>query len=335
MIPYRGFLPVKGAQELAWRNTVIPREFPKNRAWADKRLGRNTKLKEKVILITGATNGIGLAAARDLARMGAQVIGVGRSPERCEKVQGEIRNLTGNDQVNFLCADLSSQADVRALAEMVRSRTDRLHVLINNAGVFIARREVSVDGIEKTFALNHLGHFLLTNLLFDLLKAGGTPDDPARIINVASEAEKGGKLDEAVLLGQTKYQGFQAYASSKLCNIVFTYELDRRRNGASVVANALHPGLVATNFGLDNFKGLLTPVADLYRKVSLRFVRSPEKGADTIVWLASAPETAQFRGLYFYDRKPIRSLPESYDLDAGRKLWELSERLTGLNQESR
>lgn len=289
------------------------------------------EIEGKVVLITGATNGIGLAAAQELACRGAAVIGVGRNVERCQKIQAEIRSRSANGRVELWVADLSSLKEVRLLADRVRSRTDQLHVLINNAGAYFARREKSVDGFEKTFALNHLSPFLLTSLLLDLLQKSGTSNEPARIINVASEAEKGGTLNEDVLLDRGKYRGFQAYASSKLCNIVFTYELTRRLEGANVVVNALHPGLVATNFGMDNFQGVLKPFASLYRLLASRFGRSPEQGADTLVWLASAPETAQFKGQYFYNRKPIRSIPDSYDPAAGRKLWELSKQLTSLD----
>jgi NAD(P)-dependent dehydrogenase (short-subunit alcohol dehydrogenase family) len=284
----------------------------------------------KIVLVTGATNGIGLVAAPQLAGMGARVIGVCRSAERGEQAEKDIRAQTGNPKVDYLCADLSSQKEVRALADEVRLRTDRLHILINNAGAFFMDRQESVDGIEMTFALNHLSYFLLTNLLFDLLQAGGSPGDPARIINTASAAERGGTLDETVLLGKAKFNGWKAYSSSKLCNITFTYELDRRRDGQAIVANALHPGFVASNFAMNNFKGLLSPVKALYRGVSRFVARSPEQGADTIVWLASSPEAAQLSGQYFQDRKPIRSQELSYDVQAAQRLWELSENLTGL-----
>lgn len=281
----------------------------------------------KVVLITGATNGIGLAAARQLAGMGAQVYGVCRNAERCEWAEKSIRAETDNQAVTYLCADLSSMADVRAVADEFRQNSERLDVLVNNAGAFFARREISVDGFEMSFALNHLNYFLLTSLLLDRLVASGTSEDPSRIVVVASEAQAGGSLDEDVLLGKTKYQGFQAYASSKLCNVTFTYELARRLEGKPVIANALHPGFVATRFAMNNFTGVLRPLGALYQALAKLFVRSPEQGADTVVWLASAPEAAQFNGKYFQDRKPIQSKSISYDLEAARRLWELSERL--------
>jgi NAD(P)-dependent dehydrogenase (short-subunit alcohol dehydrogenase family) len=289
-------------------------------------------MQSKIVLVTGATNGIGLATARELAGMGARIFGVCRAAERCAWAESTIRSETNNQNVKYFCADLSSMADVRALAAEFCQHSDRLDVLVNNAGAFFARRETSADGFEMTFALNHLSYFLLTSLLLDLLTASGQPGDPARVVVVASEAQAGGTLDEDVLLGKTRYQGFQAYASSKLCNIVFTYELARRLHEQPVVANVLHPGFVATGFALNNFPGILRPFGAVYQALAKLFVRSPEQGADTAVWLASDPETAQHNGKYFKDRKPIRSQVASYDLDAARRLWELSERLTSVVQ---
>ena len=289
-------------------------------------------MEGKVVVVTGATNGIGLVVARELARLGARVLGVCRDAERCSRTEAMIRQETQNQQVEYLCADLSLMEQVRILAAEIRSRTQRLHVLVNNAGAYFARRQVTSEGLEKTFALNHLNYFLLTHLLLDLLQSDGSPNNPARIVNVASEAQRGGKLDEKVLLAQGKYKGFQAYASSKLCNIVFTYELSRRLANDPVNVNVMHPGYVATNFAMDNFSGKVQPVTALYRKVSRLVARSPEQGADTVIWLASSPETAFETGQYWHDRKAIRSQAVSYDWDAARRLWELSERLCGLNE---
>ena len=289
-------------------------------------------MKGKVVVVTGATNGIGLVVARELAKLGARVLGVCRDAERCSRAEAMIRQETQNQQVEYLCADLSLMEQVRLLAADIRERTDQLHVLVNNAGAYFARRQTTSEGLEKTFALNHLNYFLLTHLLLDLLKASGSAQDPARIVNVASEAQRGGKLDEKVLLAQGKYKGFQAYASSKLSNIVFTYELSRRLADDPVNVNVMHPGYVATNFALDNFSGKAKPVRSLYRKVSRLFARSPEQGADTVIWLANSPETAFETGQYWFDRKAIRSQAISYDWEAARRLWELSERLCGLQE---
>ena len=287
-------------------------------------------MQSKTVLVTGATSGIGLVTARELARMGARVFAACRDVDRCNNAQESIRNQTGNQQVEYLCADLSSVQGTRTLADELMARTDHLDVLVNNAGAFFYRLERSEDGYEMTFALNHLSYFLLTNLLLDLLKASGTPESPARVVSVSSAAQSSGTLYEAVLLGEAPYRGFQSYSASKLCNVVFTYELARRLQGQPVTANTLHPGLVATNFAMNNFNGILKPFAALYRKLSPLFVRTPEKGAETSIWLASAPEAAQYTGVYFVDCKPARTNPLSYDLEAAARLWEMSERMTGL-----
>ena len=199
-------------------------------------------MEGKVCLVTGATAGIGLVTALELARQGARVIGVGRSPERCAEAARQIREQTGTSAVEFLVADLSSQAEVRRLADQVKAATGRLDVLVNNAGLIRLEREVTVDGLEMTFALNHLAYFLLTNLLLDTLKAS----TPARIVSVASAAHQGCKINFDDLQGETKYSPWRAYQQSKLANILFTRELARRLEGTGVTANALHPGYVRT-----------------------------------------------------------------------------------------
>ena len=247
---------------------------------------QSLSLQGKVALITGATNGIGLSTARELARLGATTIIVGRSPEKAERVVAAIRAETASESVHKAIADLSSQADIRELAAQFLARYDRLDILVNNAGAIYNVRQQSVDGIEMTFALNHLNYFLLTNLLVDRLKASA----PARIINVSSGAHqfaRGGMHWHDLELRQG-YGSMKAYGQSKLANILFTRELARRLEGTGVTANVMHPGFVATGFGRNN-SGLL----DLFYQIVAPFIRTPDKGAETVIWLASAPYSVQ------------------------------------------
>lgn len=278
-------------------------------------------MEGKVCLVTGATRGIGRVAAGELARMGATVLVTARDPGRGRDTAEEIRRDTGRE-VAVLEADLASQASVRRLAEEVRRRTDRLHVLLNNAGAIYTERRLSPEGHELTLALNHLGYFLLTNLLLDLLRNGA----PSRVVSVASEAHRGGRIDWDDLQCERRYgSGWKAYGQSKLANILFTRELARRIQGSGVTANCLHPGVVATGFGHNN-RGIFGTLVKLAAPLFL----SAAKGADTAVWLASAPEVASVSGEYFARRKPIRSTRAAEDVEAARRLWEVSERLTGL-----
>ncbi|MFZ6019169.1 MAG: SDR family NAD(P)-dependent oxidoreductase, partial [Chloroflexota bacterium] len=202
----------------------------------------------KKVLITGGTDGIGKVTALELAKRGAHVIIIGRNPQKTEQTVREIREQSDNPRVDFLIADLSEQEQVRRVAAEYRHRYDQLHVLINNAGAFFAKRELTADGLEKTFALNHLAYFLLTHLLLDLL----TKSAPARIINVSSAAHFGGKINFDDLNAEKSYSGWGAYSNSKLMNVLFTYELARRLQGSGVTVNCLHPGFVATQFGKNN-----------------------------------------------------------------------------------
>ncbi len=210
-------------------------------------MSKGNIMNGKICLVTGGTNGIGKSTALELARMGATVIVVGRDAQKTSHVLEEIRAASGNQNVNSLLADLSSQQEVRGLADQFKSKYSRLHVLINNAGGFFMRRQIRVDGIEMTFALNHLASFLLTNLLLDTIKASA----PARIINVSSNAHTSGKIEFDNLQGEREY-GPRAYDNSKLANILFTMELARRLEGTGVTVNALHPGFVATGFAKNN-----------------------------------------------------------------------------------
>jgi retinol dehydrogenase 12 len=274
----------------------------------------------KTCLVTGATSGIGEVAARELAGLGARVIVVGRSPERCTATLEGIRRETGSARVESIVADLSSQAEVRRLAGEVRGRCDRLDVLLNNAGgMFLDRRE-SPDGIELTLALNHLSYFLLTNELLPLIKASA----PARIVNVASDAHKGASIDFDDIQGRRRYAGWRAYQQSKLANILFTYELARWLEGSGVTANTLHPGFVRTRFFAD-FTGWIGLITKLGAKL---VAIDPEEGAKTSVYLASSPEVAGVTGQYFVKCRPARSSPQSHDRVAAERLWQVSEELT-------
>jgi NAD(P)-dependent dehydrogenase (short-subunit alcohol dehydrogenase family) len=230
-----------------------------------------------------------------------------------------VKAETGNPEVELLVADLSSQQSIRGLAAEYARRHDRLHVLVNNAGALFPRRELTVDGLERTFALNHLGYFMLTRLLLDLLLASA----PARIVNVASAAHARGRIDFDDLQSESHYGGLTAYRASKLENLYFTYELARRLHGSGVTVNAVHPGTVATHFGLDQ-PGWFREVKRLIRP----FLRTPPEGADTVIYLATAREVEGVSGLYFVDRRPGRSSPRSHDAGAQARLWALSEELT-------
>jgi NAD(P)-dependent dehydrogenase (short-subunit alcohol dehydrogenase family) len=279
-------------------------------------------MQGKICLITGGTNGIGKATAQALAQMGATVVIVGRSAQKTRQVVDEIRSTTGNKNVGSLLADLSSQHEVRRLASDFKSRYSQLHVLLNNAGATFTTRQLSVDGIEMTFALNHLAYFLLTNLLLDTMKASA----PARIINVSSDAHSGGKIDFENLQGERSYSSFGPYGNSKLANILFTTELARRLEGTGVTVNALHPGLTSTGFGKNN-PGLLMKIMGVVMPL---IGRSPEKGARTSVYLASSPEVQDITAKYFVDCKVTQPAPQAADSAVARKLWDVSAEMVHL-----
>ena len=285
------------------------------------------RLDNKICMVTGATSGIGLVTARRLAERGASVVLVGRDPERGEAALATIRKSAPDATLDVLYANLANQADVRKLAEETQTRYPRLDVLLNNAGGMFGGRQLSADGIEMTFALNHLNYFLLTNLLLPTLRA--TPD--ARIVNVASRAHKGVELQFDDLQNQRRYVGWLAYKRSKLANLLFTYELARRladNNGANangLTVNALHPGFVATNIGARH--GFIPSI--LWRAASLAAI-DVEQGADTSVYLASSPEVEGITGRYYSKCKPVTSSAASYDREAARRLWEISAEMTGL-----
>jgi NAD(P)-dependent dehydrogenase (short-subunit alcohol dehydrogenase family) len=280
----------------------------------------NNSLEGKTCMVTGATSGIGQATALGLARLGARVVVVGRNPEKCTRIVKDIRQQSGNQNVDCLLADLSDQAQIHKLALEFQESYPHLHVLVNNAGGFFLRRQESIDGLEMTFALNHLNYFLLTGLLIKVLKGSA----PARIVNVSSESHRKARLDFSDLQMKRNYRPMQAYGRSKLANILFTRELARRLEGSGVTANALHPGFVATNIGGNN--GLLARL--VMPLIHLRAI-SPQKGAETSIYLASSLEIANVSGEYFIRRKSVRAGEAAYDDQAALQLWNASQEMTG------
>ena len=272
----------------------------------------------KRVLVTGGSSGIGKDTALGLANMGAEVIIVGRDLLRTEKTVNEIKEKTNNTNVSYLLADLASQQSIRHLAETFKQRYSQLHILLNNAGGIYMQRQLTEDGYEMTFAVNHLAYFLLTQLLLDTLKA----TSHSRIINVSSDAHYRGKIDFTNLMGEKSYIGWHAYSHSKLANVLFTYELARRLKGTGVTANCLHPGVIASNFGKNNVLfGFLV-------KVVSPFLASTEKGAETSIYLASSSEVEGVTGKYYDKKAPTHSSGASYNATVAQKLWEVSEQMT-------
>ena len=274
----------------------------------------------RTVLVTGGTAGIGKATALGLATMGAHVAIVGRDRGRTEAAAGEIR-AAGGSQVDTLVADLSAQSEVRRLADEVLQRLARIDVLVNNVGGYWNTLHVTIDGLERTFAVNHLAPFLLTNLLLDRLKHSA----PARVVTVSSHAHAEGRIDFDDLQGEQSYSGARAYNQSKLANVLFTYELARKLQASSVTANALHPGVVNTSFGAEDPAG----VQRLFVPFMRPFMKTPAQGAATSIHLASAPDLEQVTGRYFANSKPKRSSQRSYDQVTAARLWQVSADLVG------
>lgn len=277
----------------------------------------------RVCVVTGANSGIGKEVVRGLARQDATVVLACRSPERGEAARQEIEADSGNRKLAVMELDLARQPSVRAFVAAFTARYPRLHVLVNNAGVFAAKRVLTVEGLESTFAVNHVSHFLLTNLLLPTLRASA----PSRIVNVSSEANQAGTIDFADLT-LARWSGFRAYTQSKLANVLFTVELARRLRGTGVTANAVHPGGVRTNWskgsGAMRFGMLL----------AWPFLIPPEKGADTVVYLASSREVEGISGKYFIRRKTAEPNPVANDAALAQRLWEVSESLAGLRTDA-
>lgn len=281
-------------------------------------------LSGKTILVTGATSGIGCEAAIAFAAAGACTVIVGRNPDKTDAVLAEIKGRSGSDTVEALLCDFSSQTAIRRLAQTVLDRYSRLDVLVNNAGGVHARRTLTEDGIETTFAVNHLGYFLLTRLLLDRLVASA----PARIVNVASTVHYRGTLDFDDLGFEQGYTTMKAYARSKLANVLFTRELAKRLEGRGVTVNALHPGVVATHIW-DGAPSWTQPLFALAKRV---FMTTPAEGAEKIVYLAAYPDVAELSGLYFEKNRPKEPSKLARDDAIAERLWVESERLTGLGK---
>jgi NAD(P)-dependent dehydrogenase (short-subunit alcohol dehydrogenase family) len=284
-------------------------------------------MRDKVIIVTGATNGIGQVCALELARQGATVVLISRSQSRLDTVVSEIKAATGNENLSSIQADLSSIAEIRRAASQFLEQHSRLDVLVNNAGAIFDKRQESADGIEMTLALNHLNYFLLTHLLLDKLKETSTKHSEARIINVASDAhESVSRVNFEDIQRRKSYNGLFVYSESKLMNIMFTHELARRLKGTKVSANVLHPGLVKTGFGRNNL-GIFKTAVSLFQDF---FGISAEKGAETMIFLASSPDVRGITGQYWFKSEPHRASKAAYDEAAQARLWTVSEELLGL-----
>jgi NAD(P)-dependent dehydrogenase (short-subunit alcohol dehydrogenase family) len=282
-----------------------------------KNVNNQTMLDGKTCVVTGANTGIGKETALGLAKLGANVVMVCRDRQRGETAQREIKQKSGNDRVELMICDFAKQNSIQQFAKDFKQQHDRLDVLVNNAAVLLRERSLTEDGVESTFAINHLGYFLVTNLLLDLLRKSA----PSRIVNVSSTAHRYGKLDIAAWVAGKDYSAFGAYANSKLANVLFTYELSRRLEGAGVTANCLHPGGVGTNL----YRGLPKFLQALIKLVTI----SAERGARTSIYLASSSEVEGVTGEYFARRRQQKSSEASQNKEAARSLWEVSTELTG------
>jgi NAD(P)-dependent dehydrogenase (short-subunit alcohol dehydrogenase family) len=283
-----------------------------------------SEMSGRTVVVTGANTGIGFETAAAMAGMGADVVITARDPAKGEAAAARIRERHPRARVEAMELDLARLDDVRRFAKDLEARRERLHVLVNNAGLMLDRRTTTIDGFETTFQVNHLGPFLLTNLLLDRLKASA----PARIVNVSSTAHHGARLDFDDLQSERGYAGMRVYAMTKLCNILFTRELARRLEGTGVTANALHPGTVRTGFGQEGDTGGLWRIA---WAIGRPFFLSPRQGARTSVYLASSPEVEGRSGAYYTRCRPSRTSRAAQDDEAARRLWEISARLAGID----
>jgi NAD(P)-dependent dehydrogenase (short-subunit alcohol dehydrogenase family) len=279
-------------------------------------------MQGKTVVVTGATSGIGEVAAVELARRGARIVFVARNPLRRDRTLARLSVANGKVKHAAYLADLSKLSEMKRVSGEIAAAEPRIDVLINNAGTLFGRRETTPDGLEMTFATNHMAYFVVTNLLLDRLKA--TPG--ARIVSTTSDAHKSGKLDFDDLQSERSFAGFRAYGTSKLCNILFTRELARRLAGANVTANCLHPGFVATGFG-DNNDGLMGFAFAVLKKVA---AITPEDGAKTIIYLASSPDVAGLSGGYYYKGAPATPTAAAQNDTDAKRLWEISAKIAGV-----
>jgi NAD(P)-dependent dehydrogenase (short-subunit alcohol dehydrogenase family) len=283
-------------------------------------------MKGKICMITGANRGIGKITALELAKMGTHIIMVCRDQEKSITVQQEIMEVSGNPDIELYIADLASQSSIRALADRFKEKFTELHILINNAATMTKKWTITKEGIERTFAVNHIAPFLLTNLLLDLLVAGS----PSRIITVSSGMHHRSSIDFSDIQSKKSYGNLKAYSNSKLANILFTYELNLRLQNsghASITANVVHPGFTRTNFGKEGLS--------LLQRIGLQIIHPimavpPLKGAETSIYLASSPDVRKISGQYFVNKEIAQSSELSYDRESQKRLWIISEKMTGL-----
>lgn len=282
---------------------------------------------KRIILVTGATVGIGEATALKLAIGGDHIIVHGRSNESCQAVLQRILAEYPRASLDFLAANFSSLSQVKDMCRTLKERYNRLDVLINNAGAFFMKHQVSEDNVEMTMAVNHLAHFLLTLNILPLLQKSPEP----RIVNVSSNAHHQWSHDNpGKLLNPGKYNSFAAYGNSKLANVLFTYELARRMEGSTITVNALHPGFVVSRIGMNN-GWLISTALKIQQRLNFFKQKTTEEGARTSVYLATSPEVSGISGKYFVDCQPVPSAPASYDRDLARELWDWSSQVTGID----
>jgi retinol dehydrogenase-14 len=303
---------------------VIGLPYPRSVHQSNNTVLTFPRMEGTIVMVTGASDGIGRATALGLAKLGATVVMVCRDLQRGRAAQRSIKSASGNDAVELIIADLASQAAIRRLAADYSRTHTRLDVLVNNAGVNVKQRTVTADGIELNFAVNYLAPFLLTQLLIDTLKANAA----SRVINVASAAEQMGRIDFDDLMGTRRYSALRAYCQSKLAIVLFTYELARRLKASHITVNCLHPGVIRTKI-TQGMSGWGAVIALLGRP----FAASPDRGAETILFLASSPVVQGVTGQYFQNKRAKKSSPRSYDAETGQRLWRISEDLTDVMTE--